>query len=382
MKISREIKGICKILPFFAIACACQSEVFEPQENNEPKRVIRVKATLPGPETSRTHITYGNTDIENEIFEWDNIAITGSRKNDFISVFNISKLSSCPADGIQLDVVEIDGRNAVFESTESVDPSFKIEAGDTIFVNYWDALIKQNTDLSYDARKIFTIIVGTEANKPQWLGPSPADSMMYMQSNLKMYDIVVATEDNKIPDLHFRHLSAIMRVTLRNETGKYIYPTKLEFKYPGTESFFNTTLYCSVDPDPANKSGLKVYDDDDFFTNSSKAYTDKIGTTMNGKIGTKDAGDSIAPGKTYDLYLSTVPRIGNTQTGDSIRIDLIKNHDTDHPYKITLKGFNKPIEAGKRYWFNLTAVEENDSNILMLTSDWLALHPDAPKVYE
>lgn len=381
MKISREIKGICKILPFFAIACACQSEVFEPQENNEPKRVIRVKATLPGPETSRTHITYGNTDIDKEFFEWDNIAITGAKYNDFISVFNISKLSLCPPEGIQLDVVEINGRDAIFESTKSVDPNFKIEAGDTIFVNYWETMGRIFADESFDPRKIFRIGLGTEEVKPQYIVSAPADSMMYMQGNLKMYDIVVATEDDQIPDLHFRHLSAIIRVTLRNETGKYIYPTKLEFKYPGTESFFNTSLYLSVDSDPTNVSGLKTYEGEEFF-GSSKPYTDNIGTTINGKNGTKDAGDSIAPGKTYDLYLSTVPRIGNTQTGDSIRIDLIKNHVTKYPYKITLKGFNKPIEAGKRYWFNLTAVEENDSNILMLTSDWLALHPDAPKVYE
>ena len=131
--------------------------------------------------------------------------------------------------------------------------------------------------------------------------------------------------------------------------------------------------------DPTLPSGLKVYTEYEFFKGSDP-YTDNIGTTINGKSGTKDIGDSIAPGKTYDLYLSTVPRIANDRTGTSLTIDLIKKHQTNHPYRITLDGFNKAIEAGKRYWFNLTAVEEvaEDTTYrkLVLTSDWLDQHPE------
>lgn len=249
---------------------------------------------------------------------------------------------------------------------------------------YYETKRKINDDLSYDDRDVFTIGVGTEENKPQYVVENPNDaSLSYMKANLKMYDIVTAVEDDKIPDLHFRHLSAIMRVSLRNETDKYIYPTKLEFKYPGTHSFFNTTLYCSVDT--TLSSGLKVYTENEFF-NGSDPYTDNIGTTINGKNNTTDIGDSIAPGKTYDLYISTVPKIDNEATGNSLTIDLIKRHNTKRPYTITLDGFNVPIKAGKRYWFNLTAVstiiETDTINKLVLTSEWLKEHPDEKPYYE
>lgn len=377
-----DIRRFLIALPLLPILCSCQSEA--PQENPTPNRVLTIRGTLPGSDETRSYIsfgnpeqdtraqiTYGNRDHNEEIFMWND--------KDWVTVFNVSRLSECP-DGVELETTHIDGRTATFESP-SFNPDFQIKAGDLIFVNYYETKRKLIDDVYYDDRDIFTIGVGTEENKPQYIVQNPQDSCLsYMKANLKMYDIVTAVEDNKIPDIHFKHLSAILRVSLRNETGKYIYPTKLEFKYPGTESFFNTTLYCSVDT--TLSSGLKVYTENEFF-NGSEPYTDNIGTTINGKQGTLDIGDSIAPGQTYDLYLTTVPRINNEQVGKSLTIDLIKRHDTDHPYTITLEGFNVPIQAGKRYWFNLTAVTENNNiNKLMLTNKWLEAHPDAKPYYE
>lgn len=381
-KNTMEIRYFFTSLPILALLCACQTEA--PQDNIEPKHVLTVKAMLPGSDDTRScfafgspeyntraQITYGNTDPDKEVFIWD--------EKDWVTAFNITRLSECPK-GVELETTSIstDGKIAIFESPD-FDPDFKIKAGDLIFVNYYETKRKINDDLSYDDRDIFTIGVGTEENKPQYVVENPDNaSLSYMKANLKMYDIVTAVEDDKIPDLHFKHLSAIMRVTLRNETGMYIYPTKLEFKYPETKSFFNTTLYCSVDT--TLSCGLKVYTENEFF-NGTDPYTDNIGTTINGKNNTTDIGDSIAPGKTYDLYISTVPRIDNEATGNSLTIDLIKRHNTNHPYTITLDGFNVPIKAGKRYWFNLTAVstitETDTINKLVLTSDWLKAHPDA-----
>lgn len=371
---SMEIKVLYRLLPLLPILCACQTEI--PQESIVPNRVLRVKATLPGTDETRTHITYGNPDFDKELFRWDDKEESVYEENDYIALYNVSRLSQCPPEGVQLDVTEIHGRSAVFETVDEVDSKLEIKTGDIIFVNYGATLLQQNSDLSYDNRKIFKILyAGTESNKPQIIVSDPTDEayMSYMQGNLKMYDIVTVIEDNKIPDLHFKHLSAILRITLRNETGKDLYPTKLEFKYPGTESFFTTVIYCSADA--LSPGGLKVYTDNEFYNNSNP-YTDNIGTTINTKDGTTDTGEAIPPGKTYDLYLSTVPRIENKQTGSSLSIHLIKNHDTDHPYTITLDGFNMVIEAGKRYWFNLTAVEEGGENKLVLTSDWLDQHPE------
>ena len=358
--------SIYKMLPLLSVLCACQSEV--PQEDIVPKRVITVRASLPDTDVTRAQITYGNTDIDKEIFMWD--------EKDWITAFNLTRLSEYP-EGVELETVEINGKNAVFESVLAVNTPFQIKAGDLIFVNYWETRRKYASDsISFDERNIFTIDVGAEANKPQMIVENPQDSSLaYMKYNLRMYDIVKAVEDDKIPDLHFRHLSAIMRISLRNETGKPIYLTKLEFSYPGTESFFNTTLYCSVDTTSTNGSGLIVYEDDDIFK-GSQPYTDNIGTTINAKEGTEDVGGSIPSEDTYELYLSTVPRINNDRKGDSLTISLIADHDTNNPYSITLNGFNTVIEAGKRYWFGLTAVKENSERKLMFTADWKAQHSE------
>lgn len=345
---------------------ACQSE--EPMdtpttETDIQKHPITVKAHLPSTIESRAQITYNCPDTTREIFMWN--------EGDKINIINISKLSEFPYGIEGLKITAINGRNATFESFDY--DELPINAGDTILALYGDGVFrrKYNDDATYDERNIFTIDVGTEANKPQYIYKNPVDTTLsYMKHNLKMYDILIVEEDSVMPEVHFKHLSAIMRITLRNASGKDIYPTKLEFKYPsvtGIESFFNTTLYCSVED-----LELKAYDTDDLFK-GSEPYTANIGTTINGKEGTSDSGESVPNGESYELYLSTVPRLKNASYGDSLTIHLIANHKTEHPFSISLKGFKEVITAGKRYWFDLTATPDST---LILTSEWEKLHPN------
>lgn len=325
---------------------------------------ITVKASLPSEAESRAQIAYGCQDTTREVFTWTH--------EDYMTVFNITRLSENP-NGLELETTKekIHGNIAEFETLKDY-PHFTVKAGDIIFANLSETKRKYGTDgKNFDERNIFTIGVGTEENKPQYIVKNPVDSSLaYMKDNLKMYDIAIAEKDGEIPELHFKHLSAMMRITLRNATGKDLYPTKLEFKYPsvtGIESFFNTTLYCSVTGDNPDNFGLKVYDDKMEFFGGSEPYTANIGSTINGKDNTADIGESIPAGESYELYLSTVPRIGNDSYGKSLTIHLIASHDTDNPYAITLDGFNEVITAGKRYWFDLTATPQGT---LMLTSQW------------
>lgn len=361
-----KIKHIWILLLMLPLLFSCQSEdiITTPDDikNNDVKPLphLRVTASLPAPNQSRAQITYGNPDVEaGETFKWTHMA--------YMTVFNLSRLDECPK-GLELETVDscINGNIAIFETLKNY--NLRVLPGDTIFVNLYQTGRKYEADsIHFDPRKIFTIVVGTEANKPQYIVENPTDeSLSYMKDNLKMYDVVVATDTNAIPDLHFKHLSAILRVSLHNATGKDLYPTKLEFKYPGTLSFFNTTLYCSVLPDDAGGFKLFPYETDDFF-NGTEPYTDNIGTTINGKEGTTDAGGFIKNGDSYDLYITTVPKLNNEATGDEFSIHFIVNHDTDHPYIKTIKNFNVPIQAGKRYWFNLTATPDTT---LMFTKDW------------
>ncbi|MDE5881887.1 MAG: hypothetical protein K2H60_09170, partial [Muribaculaceae bacterium] len=300
---------------------SCQSEL--PQDNNSPETPqetgepykLTVKATVPGSNNTRAQITYGNTSINEETFIWD--------KEEEINLINITRINDCPFGVILYEVkLSEDKRTAEFGYVASEHPNFTVKQGDVILAVYGeinrDAYKDNAGNVIYDERNIIHLGVGTEGNKPQYIynlnTSTPQDlteSLSYMKDNLKMYDIVTAVEDGKVPDLHFKHLSAIFRITLHNASGKDLYPTKLEFEYPPSNdsttnpednnedtrsgenneksdsndiagsllSFFNTTLYFSVAGNEADGYYLKVYDTKEFFTSSSNAYTDHIGTT-------------------------------------------------------------------------------------------------------
>lgn len=339
-----------------------------PVDHTSSKRIFTLKASLPATPESRAQVAYDNKNEDYEIFLWN----TG----DFITIFNLTRLSECP-DGIEFDLVNIDGNIAEFESLPT--DRLNIQVGDTILASFYETKRVQNVDGSYDERNIFTLDMGTEGNKPQYIVEHPDDSALEsMKDNLRMYDVVVAEKDGEIPDVHFTHLSAIIRVSMRNASGHDIYPTQISLDYPsvsGNEFFFNTELYYGIVGNDSGGFGLKVYDDGELYS-GSKPYTSSISTTINGKNGTVDVGESIHDGETYELYITTVPRIGNTERGNGLTIKLIENHDTDNPYSITIDGFDAIIEAGARYWFKLTATPDRT---LMFSSKWDALQEELNK---
>lgn len=353
---------------------ACQSESY--QETAQPQRVTTIKASISDPNQTRAQIQYGTAKEENrEIFMWN--------KGDQIFLLNLSNLQDNPKDAAYY-IKELDDSNRksakfIFDDRDPNDghatKPLSVKKGDVILA--CNASMERyaigNIDgkVIYDERNIIKLLdVGTEANYPQILVKNPNDeSLSYMENNFKMYDVITVDENGQIPDLHFKHLSALMRVTLRNETGEDLFPTKLEFKYPGTNSFFNVTMCFSVNSDMS----LCVYDDEEdqkTLYRGDNVYTDNIATTLNTKNGTTDIGEPIPDGGFYELYISTVPRIGNNSNGKNFTISVIKKHDTDNPYSITIP-FDKVIEAGKRYWFDLTAVGTKEGERkLMLTSEW------------
>lgn len=362
---------------------ACQSDT--PAPSQQPKYNVPVCASLPDKNMSRAQIVYGTPKHEDgEIFHWN--------EKDWITVFNLTRLSECP-DGEQLDVIKIDDQNADFEPVTK----FDVKAGDRILAVFGDEVLrKYHSDETLVERDIFQIGVGAEANKPQFIVENPtagSDGLEGTNLNFKMLAFATAVNDGEIPLLHFKHLSSIMRITLHNETGKDLYLTKLDFNFPGTEAFFNTTLYWSVETDDSDETiestddiechdfygnKLKIYTGDYLYTKGSKPYIDHFGTTINGKNGTNDIGEKIHTGDSYELYISVVPRFNNTMVAEKLVIDLIENHVTDNPYAITFDNFGKSIQAGMRYWFNLTATPDGK---LMLTSKWNDLNkqPETPE---
>lgn len=392
----QKMMKIIKILA--AMVCiplliACDADhPFEMDETVE-YTPIRVKAFLPGEIQSRAQITYGgcyDTDGKpnpkiGETFMWND--------KDWFTLFNITRLNECP-EGAELEAIKIseDRKTAIFETVSSVKPNLSIRKGDTIFVmsgqvlryykkdSYGQAILDEVGKEIFDERKIFTIPIGAEANKPQPVLINPNDeSLSFMKENLIWYDIVTVEDDGIVPDLHFKHLSAIMRITVHNESGKDLYPTKLELLYNTNSqqsnsedgidrnpSFFKTAMYCSIIGSASGGIGFKLYDTNDIYR-GSQPYTYSIGTTINSKDGTNDTGESIRNGETYEFYITAVPRIDNDSKGEAITISLTVFHDTDHQYSLTLHDFYQVINAGKRYWFNVTATPAGD---LVLTSQF------------
>lgn len=415
---TENIKTILAALFLMPILYSCQSDFVQenlpisPEETAVEKK-ISVKAFMPDSESTRAHITYGNKDEDKENFIWD--------LNNEINIINYSKFFENPY-GVKVEVERIsnNGKSAEFSSIDPKD--LNVMQGDTILSVFGEIGILQSKDdqgvVITDQRKIVRVGVGTEAGYPQMIIEEPDkktqeemdETLNYMKDNFKMYALHVAEEDNVIPEIHFNLFSSIMRVTLHNATGSAIYPTKLEFNYfdekksndnsneistqvnesdkvsppTGTpvKCFLNTNIYFSAKGDEKNGFSLITYDSEDDIQNiygKTDPFTAKIGTTINGKEGTEDSGGKIAHGQSYDLYIATVPRLGNNLKGNKLYIDLIVSHDTDHPYRIILDpetlgnedGFNIVIEPGKRYWFDLTAVkDEGGNNKLMLTSKW------------
>lgn len=322
---------------------------FEEEPDPEPAKPLIIRAALP---ETRAQITYNNQDVKaGEIFLWD--------EDDEIFLYNLSNLKDNPKEACFI-ITKFEDRNAEFEF--DYDPyaghaeSFTCVKGDTILAIYGETNREKFVD---DPRNVIAMTdIGTESNKPQYVVKDPTTaSLKYMQSNLKMYDVAVVAEDDVLPELHFKHLSAILRVTLNNNSGEDIFFTKLEFNYPETNCFFNTAMYFSVNNIENGGYDLIVYDTDEFY-NGSKPYTSSIGTTVNGKKGTIDSGEALPNGDSYEFYITTVPRLNNDIRGTELTISFTKDHDTNNPFTYTLKGFNVPIRAGYRYWFDLTITPE------------------------
>lgn len=383
-----KIKNIIAAFVMLPMLYGCQSDELRteepdlPQDNveepQEPARPLRITASLPGKE-SRAQVTYGNPDRDaGEEFIWND--------NDEIYLYNMSDLENNPKEAI-FGIRNINGFQADFEFVPSSDAghagSFSYNPGDLLIVTYGESWRNQN-NAEFIKNGIITMVVGAEANKPQLFVDEPGDTCLrFMQDNLRMYSAVRVDEDGNIPPFHFQHLSAIMRVTFTNATGKDLFPSKIEFKYPEiegnkTEVFLKTTLYFSIAQDDQPIMGSKVIDGKkmewtgvksvldgynllyytgDALYSGSDTYSSEIGTTLARKDGTVDVDNVLASGKTYDLYVTTVPRINNDIVGENgIRIEIVNEHDTDYPYYIDVPNFNVAVQAGMRYGFSLTAV--------------------------
>ncbi len=391
-----KITTIITALPLLLILFSCQSEVS--QEDFVPETVLTVTASLPSGNDTRALISYGNDDKNREVFQWSD----DERDRDCITLFNISKFKEfhLTYTAPLLFIGKIDGIKAEFNLKPDNDDEkaageefYRImEPGDVIFAILRSAGSCDLADAQGADNLISYFAGSTFFDQKIVENPTTTTALRHVNQMMRMYDIVTVEEKGKLPELQFKHLSAIMRVSLRNETGGPLFtkPSDLTFDYPtGNEgTFVYGFSKISVEGNETEGYHLKenfknVVDrhplnptpPDSIVVYSSKATH---------KVNEMSQTYTLADGDTYELYAVVAPRIGKTLTGDSFTISLYDGvesgfgkYDDCKRYSITINNFNIPIEAGKRYWFSLTAVKEDDGETkLMFTSEWKALHPE------
>ncbi len=399
-----NIKSFLSIFLFGAVMVlvGCQSE--KEQEELAPKRVITVKASLPGSTESRATVTYGYyEDRSKEVFTWSN--------TDYITVFNITRFrdmysinsensentSGDETKMLYLDIAKIDGKNAEFQTPSEYDADYPIRKGDVLFIilgaatpaNPDIARVKTDNLISY-------LAVISDARASQKIVPNPEtnpSALSHLNDQLRMYAIVTVEEDDVIPDFTFTHLSAIMRVTLRNETGKPLFDknSDIVFSYPTGDNcaFIYGFSYVCVAQNDAGEYYLMENFKAPIESNPTTIHTYQATHKINYSTASSGPRVPLENGDTYEFYAIVAPTVGEQPIGKELIIDLydgtassygVPGYDCEK-YSITIDDFGRAIAPGKRFWFNLTAVrEEVDGKTetkLMLTNAWKALHPEA-----
>ncbi len=420
-----NIKTIAIAIPMALTLWSCQSD--SPQEIQPNEKVLSVKASLPGSEASRAIIEYGNyEDSTREILSWvQNLHYKDRVEDDYIKLFNITRFTETHYGKKitpYLYLTDISGKTATFESLSTTNYSgFPVKAGDILLAVQGFADPADTSKVAAGSTNVISYQAGSALYDQKIVNdPTSHTALGHMFFMLHMYDIVKVEEDDVIPDLHFKHFNAIIRVTLQNQTGKPLFTESSDMVFTTSSKDMSAFIYgfnyFSVVGNETDgfylQENFKVTPPRHPLNPTKPAETTVLSHKTTHKI--NKMGDNKIPlndGETYEFYAVVTPRIGNrignTETIDKFTIDVFdsgsesgyySNDSITKPdrYTITIDNFNTAIEPGKRYWFNLTATKEAvkvETNIyddndkvtgtkeleayrLMFTSDWNDEHKD------
>ncbi len=416
-----KIKSIFALLAFLLVFLpsffSCQSD--SPKESNGDKKEFRVRAFIDNPKETRAAIEYGYQDSIKEIFTW--MDRTKDYGEDYVTLFNLSKFSefhySHNAPMMYLD--NVDGKQAEFkyfsESSVHLEDDtefFKImQPGDIILA----MVCMAHAGLANECAPEYDHVISYEAlsclyDQKIVENPTTASAMKHVHMMMHMYDVVKVDEKGEIPDLHFKHMCSIFRVTLQNKSGKNLFsgPSDIVFTAYSKDmsAFIYGFNYFSVAGNENDgfhlEENFKVTPPRHPLNPTKPAETVWLSHKTTHKINEKSADKiPLKDGETYEFYAVVTPRIGGPkftpEVVDSLTIDVYDGVESGYyaygnvdRYTITIPDFNRKIEAGKRYWFKLTATDkdvavdvneydDNDNVIgtkkkmdhkLMFTSEW------------
>ncbi len=394
-KVKTFIKSSLALLALLPALFSCQSEA--PQESKADKKEFTVRAYIDTPEDTRAAIEYGygyNEGDENkEIFTW----VNNGRDRDYITLFNLSKFSDFHQTykAPLMYVKTIKGKQAEFafdpeddaESSNNALFQENMEPGDTILAVVCEAHAAKLADCD----PVYSNVISYEAASQLYdqkivKNPTTENAMRHVHMMMHLYDVVIVDENGNIPDLHFKHMSSIFRVTLQNKTGKPLFSNISEIIFTAHSTDMSAFIYgFNYFAVVGNENGGFHLEENFKLTpprhplNPTKpAKTIVLSHKTKQQINYISA-DKIPldNGETYEFYAVVTPRIGSQkftpEVVDSLTIDVFSNgaesgyyeyYDTPEKgkpdrYTITIDNFNRKIEPGKRYWFKLTAT--NDS---------------------
>ncbi len=363
------------MLPLLAALGACQSEAPQVEKTHYPG--ITVKATLPGPSESRAVVEYGCQDDDREIFTW----LDGnSYDGDNITLFNITRFTDYhqqeTAPMLWLD--KVDGLKAQFVFDPETDAEQEawdkfralMQPGDVILAVLGTASSVNISDAQGLPNLISFSAQSSLYDQKIVKNPTTATALRHVHKMMRMYDIVKVDDDGELPELYFKHLSAMFRVSLRNRTGRPLFTGNTEFtfilhpKTDGNAFIYGFNRLSVVGDDTQGYSLVQNFlREEGFVTNEVSHFVNSIG------------GEPLEDGEDYEFYAVVYPYLGHEPVGDAFTIELytgVKSgygvYDNVKKYSITLDHFDRPVEAGLRYWFNLTAMDdENGEPKLVLT---------------
>lgn len=337
MKIANQMWLALMLLPML---CACQADDIEGIQEEIPEtptvevEPVTIKASLPGGDKSRAQVKYGNPNGKaGEFFMWND--------DDKITVYNITQND---ATGTVFNIGNINGNNADFTAKDG----FTADANDILIALY-------GNDITYNSATSRVEISNTTTQQVKTKNRGDED-LKHLQKDIKMYDILKVDSEGNIPELHFKHLSALMRLTVYNTKEESITLNKIAFSY-GINGTFVDKANLSID-----KTSLEL-----------EAFSGVGNDTWSA-----DMNIELAPHETYDLFFAVLSSGRVVGSDDNLNI----RFNGDKNLYINIEGFQEiKILPGYRYWFDLTLTDDGLKETSKLEDYYWYNHPKGESVY-
>lgn len=292
-----------------------------------------VSVSIGGEPDTRAQVTYGTKDPEEgEYFMWN--------AGDKFKAYDITTAEAgTPPTAYLFKISDTYNEAQPSKQADFSCADFPANNGDKIAAFYAGSFgsVATVTDATH-GKGIQAVLQKSLRSQSQTATPGHAD-LKHLQTELCMYAIGYADGSGSVSPLSFHHLSALFRITIRNQKSE-----EAKIKYTGISFPESEKIIC-------DKKKVTVWNDNT--VEYEVADNDKYHSTGNYLESTNGQNfATIAPGSSYDCFIAAMP-VAEGNTASSITIGVMFADNTVK--SLTIDGFtNVEIKAGTRYWFDLT----------------------------